>query len=190
VAAAVGDLRALDLLNVQRVARGDPPLRIGVGVNTGHLMLGTIGAQDRIKCGVIGDPVNLAARIEGMTKMYGAALLISEHTRGRLSDPDKYAMRLVDRVRVKGKTAPVTVYEVLDGLPEANRSRRRLALPSFMEGWDAYVKGHFAEAAHTFAEVLRLDPDDAGSALHLSRCQHFVQEPPAHWEGVYDLKAK
>jgi class 3 adenylate cyclase len=80
--------------------------------------------KDRINCGVIGDCVNLAARVESMTKMYGASFLISEFTHARLADPSVYALRVVDRVRAKGKTRPVTIYEVLDGLPAAERDKR------------------------------------------------------------------
>ncbi len=118
VAAAIGMLRATDEF--------DSSLRMGVGIHTGELMLGTIGGSERLDCTVVGDPANTASRIEGMTKMYGAALLISEATYQALEDPDAYDIRPLDRVIAKGKDEPSTIYEVLDG----ERDARRGAKPS------------------------------------------------------------
>lgn len=191
VRAGIGDLRALEEHNAERVAAGDKPLRIGIGVSTGSLMLGTIGGKDRINCGVIGDCVNLAARVESMTKMYGASFLISEFTHARLADPSVYALRVVDRVRAKGKTKPVTIYEVLDGLPAAERSKRIASRPTFEAGWRAFQDGDVTAALGEFRAVVAADADDEAARLWVARCEALEQTGlPADFDGVVELKSK
>jgi hypothetical protein len=176
---------ALAELNVLRAERKEPILRIGIGVNTGRLMLGTIGGIERIKCGVIGDPVNLAARIETMTKAYGASLLISEHTYNRLADPSRYQIRPTDRVVVKGKTEPVTVYEVLDGLPEPEREAKLKGREPFTKAWQLFRAGKMKDALDGFEEVVRTAPDDAVVQLYLERCRSYIADGvPDGWDGV------
>jgi two-component system sensor histidine kinase ChiS len=185
VQAAIGDLNALAALNESRTKHGEPVLRIGIGVNTGHLMLGTIGGLERIKCGVIGDPVNLAARIESMTKVYGASLLISEHTYHRLADPERYQIRPADRVIVKGKTEPVTVYEVLDGLPEAERESKLKGREPFAKAWALFRAGKMKDALDGFEELVQVAPDDAVVKLYLERCRSYIDNGvPEGWDGV------
>jgi class 3 adenylate cyclase/HAMP domain-containing protein len=112
VRAGLAMLRALDGFNEDRRAAGLEPIAFGVGINTGLLMLGTIGEKDRMDGTVISDAVNLAARVESLTKDYGKPLLISEFTLQELADPGAYDIRPVDVVVVKGKTRPVAIYAV------------------------------------------------------------------------------
>jgi signal transduction histidine kinase/class 3 adenylate cyclase len=191
VRAGIGKLEALHAYNAERARRGQRALRIGIGVNTGPLMLGTIGGATRINCGVIGDAVNLAARIEGMTKLYGASLLISEHTFAGLADATAYATRVVDRVRVKGKTKPVTIHEVLDGSPPALQEQKRAAAARFAEALDRYAHGAFDDAERLFAACAAAAPDDEAVVLYRERCRALrAAGAPAGWDGVFDLQTK
>jgi class 3 adenylate cyclase len=192
VRAGIGDLRALEVYNRERSAAGFKPVRIGVGVSTGQLMLGTIGGRDRINCGVIGDCVNLAARVESMTKMYGAAFLISELTHARLADPSVYELRVVDRVRAKGKTKPVTIYEVLDGLPVDVREKRHTTRARFHEALHAFQEGKDPkQALACFRDVVAADPGDEAAKLWVDRCEHLAEVGlPDDFDGVVELLTK
>ncbi len=191
VRAGIGDLRALEQHNVERLRAGDKPLAVGIGVNTGRLTLGTIGGKNRINCGVIGDSVNLAARVESMTKIYGATFLISEFTHDALVDKSAYALRVVDRVRVKGKTKPVTVYEVLDGLPPAARDRRLASRTVFVEGWKLFQERDVKGALDRFQQAHATAPDDDAARLWITRCeQTLIEGLPPSFDGVVELKSK
>ncbi|MDP2340808.1 MAG: ATP-binding protein [Deltaproteobacteria bacterium] len=191
VRAGIGDLRALELHNIDRVRAGDKPLKVGIGVNTGKLMLGTIGGQFRINCGVIGDSVNLAARVETMTKQYGATFMISELTYNALADKEAYAIRVLDRVRVKGKTVPITVYEVLDGLPPDARERRLSTRAVFVEGWKLFQERDVKGALDRFHTALSAADDDDAARLWVARCeQTLIEGLPQDFDGVVELKSK
>ncbi|MFP4578112.1 MAG: AAA family ATPase [Coleofasciculus sp.] len=171
VKAGIAMLHQLRLYNQHRQNSGYPPIRIGIGINTGGLMLGTIGGVSRMDSTVISDAVNLASRIEGLTKYYQVPLLISHHTFSRLSDPTNYAIRLIDKVKVKGKSELVTVYEVFDADLSQIKAAKLATLQTFTEAWYFYNLKAFAEAKIRFAEVLRVNPQDQVANIYLNRCQ-------------------
>jgi class 3 adenylate cyclase len=182
---------SLQRLNVVRARQEQPPVRMGIGVNTGMLTLGTIGGSARIKCGVIGDPVNLAARVESLSKTYGAFLLITHHTHGRLRDPARYALRIVDRVTVKGKTEPVTLYEVLDAEGPELKGPKLELLPVYNEAVALYFRAEFAAASRLFGECVSRCPGDVAARGLMSRCLKYLEAGvPAGWDGVVTLDHK
>ncbi|MEZ4392167.1 MAG: AAA family ATPase [Polyangiales bacterium] len=190
VAAAVNMHRALAPLNAAREARGAKPLRIGVGLNTGELTLGTIGGPQRIKCGVIGDCVNLAARIESLTKRYGAGVLIGDRTLSQLPE-GAFTTREVDRVRVVGRLAPVTLIEVLDADPEPLRAAKLRCGSDWAEALARYRDGELTAARDAFRRCLDAAPDDGAAALRLQRCEaHLAAPPQGPWTGVEELVEK
>ncbi|HEY3495654.1 MAG TPA: AAA family ATPase [Polyangiaceae bacterium] len=190
LAAAVGMSAELARFNQERSRGGASPIAMGVGINTGLLTLGTIGGPTRLKCGVIGDPVNVAARVEALTKHFGCFLLVSHFTRDQLKEPERFELRLVDCVRVKGKTTPIRLYEALAAEPDPRREGKLRTLGSFEEAMDHYLAGRFREAERLFRLCLTLCPNDGAAALLAARCLHHDSEPPPAWEGVHTLTEK
>jgi class 3 adenylate cyclase len=182
-------LDAVEAFNDELVDYGQPAIQIGVGLNSGVLALGTVGSVDRLDTGVIGDAVNLAARVEGMTKLYGASLLLSESTRDALAEPNRYPLRTVDRVVVKGRNAPVTIYELLGA------GRTSAPDPAWRERHEravrAYGAGDFAAALAAFEAGLAARPGDDLSALYVRRCRELLAGgAPPDWSPVTRLDAK
>lgn len=168
---AIAMLKQLQVYNQQRHRSGYQPIQIGIGLNTGQLMLGTVGGRNRMDGTVISDAVNLASRIESMTKYYGVALLISEHTYSQLQEPSRYAMREIDRVKVKGKSQLVTIYEVFDGDLEGNIAYKRNTLTMLSHGLTEYRRSHFVPASSFFKAMLEKNPDDKVATIYLRRCE-------------------
>jgi len=169
VYAAINMLIHLVEYNEGRKRAGYIPISIGIGVNTGPLMLGTVGEHDRMQTTVIGDTVNLAARVECLTKTYQAPILITEYTLQQLEAPQNFITRLIDKVTVKGKTQPVTVYEVLDTLP-AQRGEYKVSIAKlFEEALQCYYASAFAKAEGLFKKCLTHCPTDKASQIYLAR---------------------
>ncbi|OUD14161.1 PAS domain S-box protein [Thioflexithrix psekupsensis] len=191
VKAAIGMLNNLHLYNAERQPKGYLPIEIGIGIHTGSLMLGTIGGRTRMDGTVISDAVNLASRVEALTKMYGASLLITEHTFNELNELDNYDIRIIDKVRVKGKSEPVIVFEILNGCSPEIREAKRSILELFTTGFTDYQRRNFTEAEEKFNECLRLNPKDKASQIYLKRCQfwgRYGDDP--NWNGITELETK
>ena len=168
--AGIAMLHQLAEYNQHRANSGYVPIQIGIGINTGSLMLGTVGGQNRMDTTVISDAVNLASRLEGLTKKYGVSLLISHHTFAQLEDVNQYAFRIIDRVQVKGKSADVSVYEVFDADPPKLREGKLITKTAFEEALLHYNLHSFTYAERLFEEVLRLNPEDRVAQIYLERC--------------------
>jgi PAS domain S-box-containing protein len=171
VKAAIEMLQTLADYNQHCAQTGYKTIQIGIGINTGSLMLGTVGGKNRMDGTVISDAVNLASRLEELTKDYCVSLLISHHTFERLSNPADYAIRMIDQVQVRGKAELVTVYEIFDtDLPEVREGKFATA-EVFTEALSLYTCNHFRKAAQRFRYCLGQNPSDRVAQLYLERCQ-------------------
>ena len=168
--ASLAMLESLERFNVERQSTGLDPVSIGVGLNTGSLMLGTIGEKHRMDGTVISDAVNLASRIESLTKVYRVGILISQNTYDRLADPKAYDIRPIDVVVVKGKTQPVTLLEVFELNNPAARSAKARTRDHLLSGVEALVRGDTKTARRYFEDSLALLPGDPAATNLLKSC--------------------
>ncbi|RZM75677.1 AAA family ATPase [Leptolyngbya iicbica] len=171
VQGGIAMLEQLRAYNEHRSHNGYQPLRIGIGINTGSLMLGTVGGQNRMDSTVISDAVNLASRIEGLTKVYDVPLLIGEGTFFNLTDHDRYHLRIVDKAKVKGKSIAVTVYEVFDADEPVIKAGKIQTRSQFEQGLLLYYNQKFGEAYQRFQECLTYNPGDSVARIYVERCQ-------------------
>ena len=191
VQAAIAMHSAVAEYNTKREKEGFQPIAMGVGLHIGDLMLGIIGSQQRMQGTVVADAVNLAARLEGMTRIYGSSITISEPTLVHLKDPNRYKHRFVDKVRVKGKKEPVSVHEVFDGDPQVLIELKEQTKSNFENGLGLYYDRKFSEASVQFNQVLEKNPKDRAARIYLKRsAKYMVKGVPEDWTGVETLDQK
>jgi len=177
--------------NTKRVEHGREPIESGAGIHTGTLMLGTIGEEERMESTVISDAVNLAFRLEGITKLYGASIVISQNALFSLDQPTQYQFRFLDRVRVKGKKQAVSVFEIFDGDPVEIVDLKLETQTDFEKGLLHYHSQEFGEAKRHFEQVLQVNPADKAAQLYLKRAAYFIEYGvPPDWEGIEALTEK
>jgi len=174
VTAAIEMLKTLNEYNKILEKTKIKSLKIGIGLNTGLLMLGTVGGQNRMDGTVIADAVNVASRLEGLTKLYGTALLITEHTYQKLTRASAYHIRMIDQVTVKGKTEPITVYEVFDADDPDMIEKKIMTLNTFEMGFTYFHEGQFQLARDCFKQVLQINQDDKVAKVYLKYCESVL----------------
>jgi PAS domain S-box-containing protein len=170
VEASIAMLQQLELYNEAKQEVGEQPLNIGIGINTGEVMVGTVGYNKRLEGTVIGDTVNLAARIEQLTKHYEVPLLIGQDTFNELELPMQNFIRFVDLVRVKGKTRQVMIYEVFTADPPHMCQAKWETKTVFESGWLLYQQGQLAEAKELFSTCLKQNLQDVIAQKYLEQC--------------------
>jgi class 3 adenylate cyclase/uncharacterized membrane protein YjgN (DUF898 family) len=189
--AAIEMRKTLKKFNSDRKDIGQITIDSGIGIHTGNLMLGVVGGEGRIDGTVISDAVNLASRLEGLTKVYKTSIIISEDTLIKLNNPGKYNFRFLDIARVKGKKEAVYIFEVLDGEPEEIRILKTETKALFGKGIDAYKNRNFKEAIDIFSEVVKSNPRDAAAAFYINRCKNITgKQLPDDWNGIEIFDAK
>ncbi|MGA2764710.1 MAG: response regulator [Spirochaetia bacterium] len=173
--AAIAMLRHIPVYNSQRARFGYDPIRIGIGLNSGSVMLGIIGHERFMQGTAISDAVNLASRLQELTKLYGVSLIVSKNILFGLENPNLYKYRFLDSVRVKGKTELVPVYEVFDAdPPDLVELKARIREP-FERGVYEYHAGRFAAAAELFKEIQRQGAQDRSVAIYTMRCERSLK---------------
>jgi len=189
---AIDMQRSLFDFNHSQKSKGELPISIGVGIHIGQLMLGTVGEDERMEGTVISDVVNLASRIEGLTKMFGAGIIISDKTLEEIKESkDKYLYRFLGQVGVKGKKMPVSLYEILDGSPNIVAEKKIKTKTIFEKGIRFFNAGDLEKALEKFNNVLKLYPDDLAAKRYIERCKKYKDNPlPDNWTGIEYLDEK
>lgn len=179
----------LKKLNERWAAEGkNRVVNIGVGVNTGDVVVGNMGSPQRTDFTVIGDHVNMASRLEGLTKEYGAPVLVTEPTYDAIKD--SIPCRTVDIVRVKGKLQGIKIFEPFN-MAEGDKEILTKILELSDKGIHHYLKKEWKEAIHVYKQVLELKPGDKVSDMFIKRCEAYMEEPPsADWDGVFTYTKK
>jgi len=189
VRTAIAMIKDLGEWNRGRINEGKMPVDIGIGLNTDNVVSGNIGSKKQMNYTIIGDGVNLSARLESACKQYGAHILISEFTYKALKAT--YFSRELDLVVVKGKTKPVAIYEVLDYHTEESYPQMIDALRHFKSGLVKYRQQKWIDAKSEFGEVLVLNDHDKAATMYIGRCDHFLANPPGeNWDGVWVMESK
>ncbi len=184
-------LAALDIklhlreFNARRTAAGQPEIQIGMGVSSGDVTIGTIGSFDRMDTTAIGDAVVVAKRIETLTKLYDLPLLISHSTAYGLRDTDRFHIREIDSITVKGKTHPEVIYEVYDNDPEERFAKKQASHAHLLQGISYYKLKEWDPAINRLSHAIEMFPEDTVAAIYLERCLFLKRNPPAEdWNGT------
>ena len=184
---ALGMRDRLETLRSEWAERNLPDIRVGIGLNGGEVVIGNMGSEQRFDYTAIGDEVNLASRLESLTKYYGVTILISEFVRRQLGE-DFFCRRL-DLVTVKGKEKPVAVYELMGETSRVDEKARELA-SGFEKAIALFLARRWDEAEASFA-ALHARHDDRAALLYVDRCRAYRHEPPAEeWDGRFVAKEK
>ena len=213
IAATIAMQKELDNYNRERLAEGKKALKTGMGLNTGDLMLGVIGDEHRYESTVISDAVNTASRMEGLTKVFGAAIILSERTmagllddfpsssklsvdsklldNGKLSSNRDFAYRYLGKVKVKGKDKAIKIYDLYEGETVSIRELKAQTKVLFEEGINHYFNRQFGKAAECFKQVLLINENDKAAQYYLDKSvSYIVNGVEEEWNGVEEMVMK
>ena len=170
--AAIAMLKVLTEYNAERIQQKLPPIQIGMGIHTGDMILGTLGEATRMEGTVISSAVNLAARLQALSKQYSSPILISRQTLLELEDMSAYVFRIIDKVKIKGKDEETGVVEIFNGLPKHVQELILKTKKEFELGASAYSTGNHALCVEFMEKVLRINPQDKAAQNYLSRARN------------------
>jgi len=164
-----------------------PSFDIGIGLNSGDAIVGNMGSSDRFDYTAMGDNVNIASRMEGLNKIYGTNIIITEKTQKIVKD--KFEVRKLDAVRVKGKKKPILIFELCSRKNKASKEQSEF-IKLYEEGLEHYFKKKWKDAIKSFQAALKI-MDDYASKVFIGRCEEFIRNPPSkEWDGVWEMKTK
>jgi adenylate cyclase len=184
---ALDMMRELEKLNEKWLAEGKKPVDIGIGINTGPMMVGNMGSEQRFDFTVMGDSVNLGSRLEGANKNYKTNVIISEYTYEKVKG--EFLCMELDSVRVKGKRKPVKIYNLLgfNSLPETQHQ----TATRFNRGITLYKAQKWDDAIHVFEDIRSMEPNLYAAQVYIERCLDLKKNPPPpEWDGVYVMTTK
>lgn len=189
--AAVEMNKELEIFNQERKVKNRLPIKIGIGMQNGNLIMGITGDIDRLDAAIISDTVNTASRIEGLSKHFGTNILITQDCIDNLTHPEEFNFRFLGPVRVKGKQKPIQLYECINGDEQVLQQHKQVTLGTFDEGMRLYFNKEFAMAAVTFQQIIKQNPGDHTARLLLNRAAHLItKEIGDDWKGVESMTNK
>jgi adenylate cyclase len=185
VRAGAAMIKELSAFNTERTALGLPPINIGMGINCGTVVAGNIGSESRLNYTIIGDPVNLASRLEGLTRLYEVGMIVSEDVAARVTG--EFPLRELDLVRVKGKAGGSRIFQVIT----EQSGHWTETLKIYKNAVSHYRAQQWDQAEECFNKLLTVIPDDKPSAIYIDRINEYRKNPPPpDWEGVYTMLEK
>lgn len=189
--AAIEMQKQVGILNIERSANGQSPIKIGVGMHTGPLIMGITGDADRLDATTISDTVNTASRLESLTKQYKADIILSDACAEQIVQKEKFHLRNIGLVQLKGKHRSINIHECFNGNAEEDIFKKQRTLSTFNKGIYNYLNCSFAASVQAFNSVVEVHPEDRTAEFFLSNAKHFMQNgTPENWTGVLEMRTK
>ena len=188
--AAIDMLNRVRVYNQQRKKLDRMPIEIGVGIHTGNLIMGILGDEFRLNAGVVSDAVNASARLEGLTKIFHAEIILSHALYETIENPQSYDIRYLGMVKVVGKTNTLRIYECFSTEDKDDRALKRETKREFESGLSAYMMKEFDGAAERFQNVLKQNPNDEAASLYMQKCREYMVSPNEDFTGALDISIK
>ncbi len=190
IRAGIAMQKVIQRYNKERVALGRQPIKVGIGMHKGPLIMGIMGNEQRLEANLVSDTVNSASRMEGLTKYYGASLIVTEPMMD-LHNQSDFEHRSLGKVQVKGKRQAIEIYDVFEAdVPEIYKKKKQTK-SIFEVGLKKYYKRQFEEATASFAQVLSIHPEDKAAQLYLSNAvRYHTSGVRSDWEGIEVMDVK
>ncbi len=188
---AIGIQRVISAYNESRTSAQEPKIEVGIGLNFGPLILGTVGEEHRMDTTVIADSVNLCSRLEGLSKLYGKGTIVPFEFLDRIENPDDYHWRYLGLIRVNGRKKPVEIAHIYDGLPETSFEGIHASKARFEESLHAYRNGDYEKAMEGFRKLATENPDDPAVFTFMTQLQRIIKSGIAfEWDGIEEMPAQ
>ena len=191
LSAAVEMQKEVEVLNLIRESAGQIPIKIGVGMHTGPLIMGITGDKDRLDATTISDTVNTASRLESLTKYYQSSIILSEACIEQILLTDKFQLRYIGMVQLKGKHQSIKIHECFGGNNDEDILIKQKTLPLFNQGMENYLNKYFENAVQLFSEVAGMHPEDHTAGFFLNKAKYYLHNGvPDNWAGVLEMSNK
>ena len=189
--AAIDMQKKVQEFNHDRKLKNQLPIKIGIGMHTGTLIMGITGDMERMDAATISDTVNTASRIESLTKYYQVSILLSDASLAQVKNTEDFRLRPLGKVQVKGKKAPVGIFECFSGNSEEEISKKENTLAAFNNGMKQYLDKSFSDAIDSFTNVINSHPEDHTAEFFIEKATRYIQYGvPENWAGIEEMMSK